>query len=127
MKKLSWIVMGLLFLSGIGMIAWSLFPMPVELISGKSAGEKPEKTAVAARKVSMGAQSCRVRLGPKPSSLAKKWKRPLVTSAGRTLTARIGSRTKSRMPSVMSRRIKSVLPIRFFSTAAAKEMPQKNR
>ena len=45
MKKLSWIVMGLLFLSGIGMIAWSLFPMPVELISGKSAGEKPEKTA----------------------------------------------------------------------------------
>lgn len=45
MKKLSWIVMGLLFLSGIGMIAWSLFPMPVELVSGKTAGEKPEKTA----------------------------------------------------------------------------------
>lgn len=45
MKKLSWIVMGLLFLSGIGMIVWSLLPMPVELISGKSAGEKPEKTA----------------------------------------------------------------------------------
>ena len=45
MKKLSWIVLGLLFLSGIGMIVWSLLPMPVELISGKSAGEKPEKTA----------------------------------------------------------------------------------
>ena len=45
MKKLSWIVMGLLFLVGIGMIAWSLFPMPVELVSGKPAGEKPEKTA----------------------------------------------------------------------------------
>ena len=45
MKKLSWIVMGLLFLSGIGMIAWSLFPMPVELVSGQPAGEKPEKTA----------------------------------------------------------------------------------
>ena len=45
MKKLSWIVMGLLFLSGIGMIAWSLFPMPVELVSGQPAGDKPEKTA----------------------------------------------------------------------------------
>ena len=45
MKKLSWIVMGLLFLVGIGMIAWSLLPMPVELVSGKPAGEKPEKTA----------------------------------------------------------------------------------
>ena len=45
MKKLSWIVMGLLFLSGIGMIAWSLFPLPVELVSGQPAGDKPEKTA----------------------------------------------------------------------------------
>ena len=45
MKKLSWIVMGLLFLSGIGMIVWSLFPMPVELVSGQPAGDKPEKTA----------------------------------------------------------------------------------
>ena len=45
MKKLSWIVMGLLLLSGIGMIAWSLFPMPVKLVSGQPAGEKPEKTA----------------------------------------------------------------------------------
>lgn len=45
MKKLSWIIMGLLFLSGIGMIAWSLFPLPVKLISGKLTGDKPEKTA----------------------------------------------------------------------------------
>ena len=45
MKKLSWIVMGLLFLSGIGMIAWSLLPMPVELVSGTPVGDKPEKTA----------------------------------------------------------------------------------
>ena len=43
MKKLPWIIMGLLFLSGIGMIAWSLFPMPVKLISGKLTGDKPEK------------------------------------------------------------------------------------
>ena len=45
MKKLPWIIMGLLFLSGIGMIAWSLFPLPVKLISGKLTGDKPEKTA----------------------------------------------------------------------------------
>ena len=44
MKKLPWIIMGLLFLSGIGMIAWSLFPLPVKLISGKLTGDKPEKT-----------------------------------------------------------------------------------
>ena len=44
MKKLSWIVMGLLFLVGIGMIVWSLMPVPIEFISGKPAGEKPEKT-----------------------------------------------------------------------------------
>lgn len=44
MKKLPWIIMGLLFLSGIGMIAWSLFPMPVKLISGKLTGDKLEKT-----------------------------------------------------------------------------------
>ena len=44
MKKLPWIIMGLLFLSGIGMIAWSLFPLPVKLISGKFTGDKPEKT-----------------------------------------------------------------------------------
>ena len=43
MKKLSWIIMGLLFLSGIGMIAWSLFPIPVKLISEKIIGVKPEK------------------------------------------------------------------------------------
>ena len=43
MKKLPWIIMGLLFLSGIGMIAWSLFPMPVKLISGKLTGEKRKK------------------------------------------------------------------------------------
>ena len=43
MKKLPWVIMGLLFLSGIGMIAWSLFPMPVKLISGKLTGDKPEK------------------------------------------------------------------------------------
>ena len=47
MKKLPWIVMGLLFLVGIGMIVWSLMPVPIELISGKPAGEKPEKTAAA--------------------------------------------------------------------------------
>jgi len=45
MKKLSWIVMGLLFLSGVGMIVWGLRPMPIAHISGKPAGEKPEKTA----------------------------------------------------------------------------------
>lgn len=45
MKKLSWIVMGLLFLSGIGMIVWSLLSMPVELVSGTPVGDKPEKTA----------------------------------------------------------------------------------
>lgn len=44
MKKLPWIIMRLLFLSGVGMIAWSLFPMPVKLISGKLTGDKPEKT-----------------------------------------------------------------------------------
>lgn len=44
MKKLPWIIMGLLFLSGICMIAWSLFPMPVKLISGKLTGDKTEKT-----------------------------------------------------------------------------------
>lgn len=44
MKKLSWIVMGLLFLSGIGMIVWSLLSMPVELVSGTPVGDKPEKT-----------------------------------------------------------------------------------
>ena len=44
MKKLPWIIMGLLFLSGIGMIVWSLFPMPVKLISGKLTGDKLEKT-----------------------------------------------------------------------------------
>ena len=37
--------MGLLFLSGIGMIAWSLFPMPVPFLLEKSVLEKPEKTA----------------------------------------------------------------------------------
>ena len=47
MKKLSWVFIALLFLSGIGMIAWSLFPMPVKFISGKLTGDKPEKmTAV---------------------------------------------------------------------------------
>ena len=45
MKKLSWIVMGLLFLVGIGMIAWSLLPMPVELVTGQPVSDKPEKTA----------------------------------------------------------------------------------
>ena len=45
MKKLPWIIMGLLFLSGIGMIAWSLFPMPVPFLLEKSVLEKPEKTA----------------------------------------------------------------------------------
>ena len=45
MKKRSWVVMGLLFLVGIGMIVWSLFPMPVELVSGQPVGDKPEKTA----------------------------------------------------------------------------------
>ena len=45
MRKLSWIFIVLLFLVGFGMIAWSLFPMPVELVSGQPAGEKPEKTA----------------------------------------------------------------------------------
>ena len=45
MKKLSWIVVGLLFLVGIGMIAWSLLPMPVELVTGQPVGDKPEKTA----------------------------------------------------------------------------------
>ena len=44
MKKLPWIIIGLLFLSGISMIAWSLFPMPVKLISGKLTGDKLEKT-----------------------------------------------------------------------------------
>ena len=43
MKKLSWVFIALLFLSGIGMIAWSLFPMPVKFISGKLTGDKPEK------------------------------------------------------------------------------------
>ncbi len=45
MKKLPWVIMGLLFLSGIGMIAWSLFPMPVKLIPGNLTGDKLEKTA----------------------------------------------------------------------------------
>ena len=45
MRKLSWIFIVLLFLVGFGMIAWSLFPMPVELVSGQPVGDKPEKTA----------------------------------------------------------------------------------
>ena len=45
MKKLPWIVMSLLLLSGVGMIAWSLLPMPVELVTGTPVGDKPEKTA----------------------------------------------------------------------------------
>ena len=43
MKKLSWIVMGLLLLTGAGMIVWSLFPIPASFLSGKSVWEKPEK------------------------------------------------------------------------------------
>ena len=45
MRKLSWIFIVLLFLVGFGMIAWSLFPMPVELVTGQPVGDKPEKTA----------------------------------------------------------------------------------
>ena len=45
MKKLSWVFIALLFLSGIGMIAWSLFPMPVKFIPGNLTGDKLEKTA----------------------------------------------------------------------------------
>ena len=45
MRNLSWIFIVLLFLVGFGMIAWSLFPMPVELVTGQPVGDKPEKTA----------------------------------------------------------------------------------
>ena len=45
MRKLSWIFIVLLFLVGFGMIAWSLFPTPVELVSGQPVGDKPEKPA----------------------------------------------------------------------------------
>ena len=45
MKRLSWVLIILLFLVGIGLIVWSLVPAPIELVSGKPAGEKPEKTA----------------------------------------------------------------------------------
>ncbi len=45
MKRLSWVFIILLFLVGIGLIVWSLIPARVELVSGKPAGEKPEKTA----------------------------------------------------------------------------------